>query len=116
MTTRIRSRLRKLEAANLATTDHQADTCKFTVEETLLAMARVYEATGDRRLPAWFIELPPADQLARWGEAVERGDFDPCGLTRVSEADTASCAVDGANAVLPAEDAGGQGKQTVSLF
>jgi hypothetical protein len=35
-------------------------------------------------LPACFLALPPEEQLRRWGEAMDRGDYEPCPEARGS--------------------------------
>lgn len=57
-------------------------TITMTDEERAAAMAAVHAATCRRRgvppLPQWFLVLPVEEQLRRWQEAMERGDFEPC--------------------------------------
>jgi len=59
-----------------------AVTITLTDEERAAAMAAVQAATCRRRgvppLPQWFLVLPVEEQLRRWQEAMERGDFEPC--------------------------------------
>jgi len=54
----------------------------MTDEERAAAMAAVHAASCRRRgvppLPGWFLQLPAEEQLRRWGEAMDRGDFEPC--------------------------------------
>jgi hypothetical protein len=51
-----------------------------------VAMARLYDAGRWHEepplppLPQWFLDLSPAEQVERWRKAVDRGDYDPCGL------------------------------------
>ncbi len=82
----------------------------MTDEETARATAAVYASICWRQepplppLPRCFLDLPAAEQLARWREAVDRGDFDPCGLlTGTAEADATSCVAEGAEAEVPPE-------------
>ena len=57
-------------------------TITMTDEERAAAMAAVHAASCRRRgvppLPGWFLQLPAEEQLRRWGEAMDRGDFEPC--------------------------------------
>ena len=63
-------------------------TITMTDEERAAAMAAVQAATCRRRgvppLPQWFLQLPAEEQLRRWGEAMDRGDFEPCPEARGS--------------------------------
>ena len=59
-----------------------SETITMTDEERAATMAAVYRATcrrcGVPPLPQWFLVLPVEEQLRRWGEAMDRGDFEPC--------------------------------------
>jgi len=59
-----------------------SETITMTDEERAATMAAVYRATcrrcGVPPLPQWFLVLPVEEQLRRWQEAMERGDFEPC--------------------------------------
>jgi hypothetical protein len=54
----------------------------MTDEERAAAMAAVHAATCRRRgvppLPQWFLQSPVEEQLRRWREAMDRGDYEPC--------------------------------------
>ena len=57
-------------------------TITMTDEERAAAMAAVQAATCRRRgvppLPKWFLQSPVEEQLRRWREAMDRGDYEPC--------------------------------------
>ena len=66
-------------------------TITMTDEERAAAMAAVHAASCRRRgvppLPGWFLALPVEEQLRRWREAMDRGDYEPCPEARGSVCD-----------------------------
>jgi hypothetical protein len=70
-----------------------AVTITMTDQERAAAMAAVHAAAcrrcGVPPLPQWFLALPVEEQLRRWQEAMERGDYEPCPETRDDVCDPA---------------------------
>jgi hypothetical protein len=75
-----------LEAVRERLLPEPAVTITLTDGERAAAMAAVHAASCRRRgvppLPQWFLALPPEEQLRRWQEALDRGDYEPYSQAR----------------------------------